>query len=370
MIRFNKKTTFSRFTHSELISTYSNAIANKSHYKTEERPLESENATSIRTDAATSVSVRQRQRKEKRHYYYSVNERGQLYHLYDGLNGWPVRPSCKMPSGPSFMSDPSFLDHFFRHLRRAPSNLNLGHPSVAIRKVSSGETTSIAHASVPLFPSLMLSTNDESFSSDGNTVDKRRTWQLRAAGSLMTEFRPWLLRVREGRLYHPVSRAMCPYLGFSTQRRRQQHATETTAKHTDADDFSCPFTEELLLDSERDREYTFTSEPNKVAASDENVHRRVYGLLSSQIALELGLNCLEEVVESEEVACQPNAKNDQKTRHNALSSSTIAMVSRYVMCLGFMKGNDNNCCDKDFDMTTYPIPTLQSVEFLEHEDLL
>lgn len=52
-----------------------------------------------------------------REYYYFLNQRGQLFHIYD-IEG--LLSVSKLPTGPTFLRDPKFLDFFFQRIRPNP----------------------------------------------------------------------------------------------------------------------------------------------------------------------------------------------------------------------------------------------------------
>lgn len=54
-----------------------------------------------------------------RKYFYYLNERGNLYHVFD-LEGLFSGVPKGIPSGPSFLRDPKFLNFFYQRLRRNP----------------------------------------------------------------------------------------------------------------------------------------------------------------------------------------------------------------------------------------------------------
>ncbi|KAH9597065.1 Protein of unknown function DUF4505 [Trypanosoma melophagium] len=180
-----------------------------------------------------------------RRYYYYLNERGHLFHVFD-IKGFVK--STRRPSGPTYLRDGVFLDFFYQRLRRN----NLAHIAPYINNSNrnsdnSGITTSItnnSHSSsvnkpggilesilvdddtmmttnqfLQCFPYVSLCGKEKNFLSvqDAPVVFTDYNFNygkdgectggiLTFAGSLQEPFQPSALTVtKEGKLFHPIT---------------------------------------------------------------------------------------------------------------------------------------------------------------------
>jgi hypothetical protein len=123
-----------------------------------------------------------------RTYYYYLNERGDLYHMYDPS---PYVIDGKIPSGPAFLSEPKFSDFFFSHLWVTPPELYINKFPYISRCGTEGNYLAVEDAPI-VFTSLAI----------GEDLNDST---LGFAGTLQNPFDPQALRVSGGRLYHPIT---------------------------------------------------------------------------------------------------------------------------------------------------------------------
>lgn len=157
----------------------------------------------------------------KREYFFFLNERGQLYHIFD-VTGFlhPTNPTRL--TGPIFLRDTKFLNFFWKHLRHTEPSRNFTSASAdafAPLKLES-------HAS-RLFPFVSHCGSEGNYLAmqDSPVVffdidvaggeDGHKESHLSFAGDMREPFVVESLRVsHEGRLYHPV--ATLPHLNRGT----------------------------------------------------------------------------------------------------------------------------------------------------------
>ena len=260
----------------------------------------------------------------RRVYYYCLNEHGHLYSLPNGADGYPVVPGALPPSGPAFLSSPTFLDFFFYNMRRmrkgeliqlygpaavpsdpaeakalarlAPhlrpkgpalfpfvslcgSEWNLVHPmagapvvfhSIAEREVDA-QYIDVSADDLATEIATPLASGGGAEAKGVGELPRQRTKTapcLVCAGNRVVVFNPVLLRTKQGRLYHPVGTA----------------APRLTSVPPSAPRGCLPEGSDFVFESSSAK-----GRPSR-GPSDSSV---AYGLIASPVAMELGFSCIE-----------------------------------------------------------------------------
>ncbi|RNF12609.1 putative UPF0598 protein C8orf82 [Trypanosoma conorhini] len=154
-----------------------------------------------------------------RRYFYYLNERGQLFHVFD-IKG--LVEHTRVPSGPTYLGEGSFLDFFYRRLRpnRLPqcvADSVRGTDGAAVMRLDDGCCLT-PREFLRHFPYVSVCGAEKNFMkvqdapvvfTDYNFAcggDEELGGVLLFAGSLQEPFQAAALTVtREGKLFHPIT---------------------------------------------------------------------------------------------------------------------------------------------------------------------
>ena len=184
-------------------------------------------------------------------YFYALNERGHLYHLFDPT---AFIERGALPSGPAHLRDAKFLDFFFRNLHPTPPELPharlfpfvsrcgregnfLATPGVVAPVVFTawtGEGGGGDHDEHPpqQHQHRQRDGSDATADSTSQAAGAARQYDLLFAGTMRQRLEVTRLREWRGRLYHPVDciRGLQP--GGALRRARAVAATSMTGATT------------------------------------------------------------------------------------------------------------------------------------------